>query len=108
MAENVNHDRTRQAQKRDQPEHSPENEKPKFSPGPESLIDGCAGKGGKKCLSENGTEREKKNGNDVFDPAGRHRQRRRHRPAACCDAPDTPKRQSILHDFQVSGLPVYW
>lgn len=77
VAKNINDDRPRQSDKRDQPKHRAEKEKPELGPGPKSLRKSGARKPGKKRLGENGAPGKKKNGDDIFDPAGGNRHRHR-------------------------------
>src|SRR5689334_2422100 len=75
----INQDRARKAKKRNQPEHRAQREKPKLFPCPKPLHNRYARECGKKCLTENCADWQKKNRKNEFHPARRDRERIGHR-----------------------------
>jgi hypothetical protein len=77
VAEDVNDDRSRQTNERDQPKDDAEREKPKFRARPQALMNCCPGKSSEECLGQDRAPWQQKNCDDIFDPARRHGQRHR-------------------------------
>src|SRR4029079_6355135 len=77
VAKDVDDDRPRQTDECDQPKDNAEREEPKFRARPQALMNCCSGKSGKECLGQDRARWQKKNCDDVFDPARRHGQRHR-------------------------------
>src|SRR5205807_9692483 len=75
-AKNKEEDGARKTKNRDQPKNRAQQEKPKLFTGPKALRNGGARKCGEKCLAQDCTDRQEKNGEDEFDPLCRHRHRR--------------------------------